>query len=99
MLLTYEDLMRDTEGVLRQVGEALGVGTIRWDRPAPTLSNVRRINYSRRDERMMEFRTRFASEIEFLAKRRQDFPYDAFRADVLKAHGIDVAAWPEPEKS
>jgi len=99
MRLTYEALMRDTEGVLRQVGEALGVGTVRWNRPAPTLSNVRRINYSRRDERMMEFRTRFASEIEFLAKRRQDFPYDAFRADVLKARGIDVAAWPEPEKS
>lgn len=96
--LTYENLMSDTEGVLRRVGEALAVGTIRWVRPAPTLSNVRRISYARRDERMMDFKTRFASEIEFLMMRRQDFPYDAFRTRVLKTHGVDVGAWPEQEK-
>ena len=96
--LTYENLMLDTEGVLRRIGEALAVGTIRWDRPAPTLSNVRPISYSRRDERMMEFKSRFASEIEFLLKRRQEFPYDDFRTLVLKTHGIDVAEWPEHEK-
>ena len=95
--LTYENLMSETEGVLRQIGEALAVGAIRWDRPAPTLSSVRRINYSRRDERIMDFKTRFASEIEFVVRRRQDFPYAVCRTLVLKTHGIDVAAWPEQE--
>jgi len=97
--LTYEGLMRDTEGVLRRIGEVLAVGTIRWERPAPTLSNVRPISYSRRDERITEFKSRFSTEIEFLVKRRQDFPYDAFRTLVLKTHGIDVAAWPKQENA
>ena len=91
--------MSDTEGVLREIGEALAVGTIRWDRPAPALSGVRRINYSRRDEQITDFKTRFASEIDFLESRRRDFPYDAFRTLILKAHGIDVAAWPEQKTS
>jgi len=61
--LTYENLMSDPEGVLRQIGQALAVGPITRDVPASTRSNVRRISYARRDERIMDFKTRFASEI------------------------------------
>jgi LPS sulfotransferase NodH len=96
--LTYEELLSDATGLLQRVGQALEVGPLRPARPVAARSSVRRLSYTLREERIGDFRTRFAREISLLERHRETFRYETFRKRVLRTRGIDVGAWPAAER-
>lgn len=92
MRLTYEQLTDDPEGLLRRIGESLGLAPVWLDKSAAMVSSVRRLNYARREEQIEGFKRRLVRELTFLDSWREDFPYEAFRHLVLELRGIDIAA-------
>jgi len=90
--LNYEQLLADPAEVLKSIGRALQVDDL--SHRAGARSGVRPLEYRRRGKHMTKFRRRFADALAFLEAHREDFPFAEFRAQILEAHGIDVAEWP-----
>lgn len=94
MYLTYEQLMRDPEAVLRSVGDRLALEP-RWlDRLAVAVSGVRKRKYARRQEQIESLKRRLARELAFLDGCRDRFCFEEFKRLVLQQHGLDLSEWP-----
>ena len=94
MRLTYEQLMRDPEGVLRSVGKSLALEPSWLDRLAVAVSRIRRHEYAGREEQIEQLRGRLAQEVAFLDSCRNNFDYEEFNRLVLELRGLDLGRWP-----